>query len=103
MSKLDPDFFRLVRDIPPAEIVSKLGLKIEHTFNPFSHLNFFCFCPFHREKRPSLLFYSNSSWRCHGCGEGGGPFRFVLLYLNGDSNKVIRWFHKNFGIPLPWK
>lgn len=102
-NKLDSSFFRLIDVISSEKIVFKLGLKVRRTFDHFSDTGIIILCPFHKERTPSLLFYPNHSWRCHGCGEGGDIFSFVLLWFNGDVNKTIRWFHRCFGIPLPWK
>ena len=41
--------------------------------------DFWCCCPLHNEKTPSLkIDASTGLWHCFGCGAGGDAFRFVM-------------------------
>lgn len=48
-------------------------------------------CPFHPDKRPSFVVYlSNNSWYCFGCGIGGDSIAFIQK-LNGlDFKSAVR-------------
>jgi len=101
--KLKHKFFASVREIPLEIVFQKLGLKIEKRFDHFSFVVKIK-CPFHKEKTPSFVLFQNGSWHCFGCGISDfGTFKFVLLFFEKKYSKTCRWFHRCFGIPLPWK
>lgn len=59
-------------------------------------------CPFHSEKTPS--FHVNprrQTFRCFGCGKGGGVIRFVMDYENLDFPAAVRKLAERAGVPLP--
>jgi DNA primase len=50
-------------------------------------------CPFHQERSPSFTVNPQRQiFKCFGCGAGGGPIRFVMMYENlgfGDAAKKL--------------
>ena len=95
-------FYFLVFKIEWVEILHKMGISTGK-FERRSGL-LFSRCFFHSEKTPSFVFFQKTgTFKCFGCGEQGNKLRFVKLFFHWDSPKTIRWFHKCFGTPLPWK
>ena len=63
--------------------------------------NFMALCPFHREKSPSFnVSPSRQSFKCFGCGEGGGVFKFLTLYRSIDFPTAVRELAERAGIPI---
>lgn len=63
--------------------------------------NFKGLCPFHNEKTPSFhVNPSRQSFKCFGCGAGGGVFRFVMDYEKVDYPTAIRKLASRAGIPI---
>ena len=58
-------------------------------------------CPFHREKTPSFTVNpARQSFKCFGCGAGGGIFKFVELYENVSFPEAVRRLAARRGIRL---
>ncbi|MDR1657231.1 MAG: DNA primase [Deltaproteobacteria bacterium] len=59
-------------------------------------------CPFHAEKTPSFYVHpEKGSFYCFGCGEGGGPFKFLMM-INGLSfPDAVRELAGRVSIDLP--
>ncbi len=64
------------------EIVKRFGL----THKRRSTGTIIIRCLFHVEKTPSLVLSKKSGrFKCYGCGKGGDPFEFLLLFLRPVS------------------
>ncbi len=64
------------KDSPPdiVSLVEGYGVKLRQTGSLYRGL-----CPFHPDKRPSLVVYpANQSWFCFGCHKGGDAIQFVM-------------------------
>jgi DNA primase len=58
-------------------------------------------CPFHREKTPSFTVNpSRQTFRCFGCGAGGGVIRFVMDYEQVPFTEAVRRLARRSGILL---
>jgi DNA primase len=58
-------------------------------------------CPFHQEKTPSFFVNpSKQSYYCHGCGEGGAVFHFLMKYENIDFPEAVRRLASRAGIAI---
>ena len=43
--------------------------------------NYFCHCPFHNERTPSLCIYPDSNkWYCFGCGAGSSIYDWMIKH-----------------------
>ena len=63
--------------------------------------NFKGLCPFHNEKTPSFTVNpSRQSFKCFGCGAGGGVFRFVMDYEKVDYPTAVRKLAARANIPI---
>lgn len=63
--------------------------------------NFMALCPFHREKSPSFnVSPSRQSFKCFGCGQGGGVFKFITLYENIEFPAAVRRLAERAGIAI---
>ncbi|MBA3963727.1 MAG: DNA primase [Chthoniobacterales bacterium] len=58
-------------------------------------------CPFHQEKSPSFTVNPQRQiFKCFGCGEGGGVFKFVGLYEHLSFPDAVRKLAARAGIPI---
>ncbi|HEY2801047.1 MAG TPA: DNA primase [Chthoniobacterales bacterium] len=58
-------------------------------------------CPFHQEKTPSFTVNPQRQiFKCFGCGEGGGVFKFVGLYEHISFPEAVRKLAARAGIPI---
>lgn len=63
--------------------------------------SFMAVCPFHNEKTPSLhISPDKGMWYCHGCGEGGDVFGFVMRMEGLDFLDAMRFLAKKAGVEL---
>ncbi len=64
--------------------------------------NLKCLCPFHSEKTPSCVVYTdNGSFYCFGCHAGGDVITFVMKIENLDYIEAVRFLASRAGIPMP--
>ncbi len=58
-------------------------------------------CPFHQEKSPSFTVNPQRQiFKCFGCGEGGGVFKFVGLYEHISFPEAVKKLAARAGIPI---
>lgn len=58
-------------------------------------------CPFHHEKTPSFhVNPARQTYKCFGCGAGGGVFRFVMDYEHVDFQTAVRRLASRANIPV---
>ncbi len=58
-------------------------------------------CPFHQEKSPSFTVNPQRQiFKCFGCGEGGGVFKFVGLYEHISFPEAVKKLGGRAGIPV---
>lgn len=63
--------------------------------------SFMAVCPFHQEKTPSLhVSPDKGMWYCHGCGEGGDVFGFIMRMEGLDFMDAMRFLAKKAGVVL---
>jgi DNA primase len=63
--------------------------------------SFMAVCPFHQEKTPSLhISPDKGMWYCHGCGEGGDVFGFIMRMEGLDFMDAMRFLAKKAGVTL---
>jgi len=59
-------------------------------------------CPFHSEKTPSFIVYTDTqSFYCFGCGAGGDVVNFTMRAENLDYVSAIEALAKRAGVALP--
>ncbi len=48
-------------------------------------------CPFHEDKNPSFSITPGKNlWQCFGCGKGGDPIEFVMLFDRVEFKEAVR-------------
>ena len=57
-------------------------------------------CPFCRWKRTSFYVSPKGLYKCHYCGEQGGPMQLVQKVLGGSYEKAIETVTRNFSITI---
>ena len=63
--------------------------------------SFMAVCPFHQEKTASMhVSPDKGMWYCHGCGEGGDVFGFVMRMEGLDFMGAMRFLAKKAGVTL---
>ncbi|OQX80768.1 MAG: DNA primase [Candidatus Omnitrophica bacterium 4484_70.1] len=66
--------------------------------------NFKALCPFHSEKTPSFFVSPQKQiFHCFGCGEGGGPIQFLMLYEKVSFPEAVEILAKRLGLSIPYK
>ncbi len=61
-----------------------------------------CLCPFHSEKTPSMVVYSNTqSFYCFGCGAGGDVITFIMKIENLSYIEAIKFLANRVGMAVP--
>lgn len=69
--------------------MASIGRIVEHLLGK-SNLRRNIACPFHEDNSPSLKIYEKTnSFYCFGCGSGGGPINFVMLYKNCSFKEAV--------------
>lgn len=59
-------------------------------------------CPFHSEKSPSFVVYSDTqSFYCFGCGAGGDVISFIMRAENLSYVEAIHFLAKRVGLTVP--
>lgn len=62
---------------------------------------FWCCCPFHREKTPSCkLNRERQGYYCFGCKDHGDVVTFVRKMVNTDYPGALRWLADRFGVQI---
>lgn len=58
-------------------------------------------CPFHQpDKTPScVIFDSNNSFYCFGCGEGGDSIHFIQTALKLSFIEALKWLEERYPCP----
>lgn len=85
----------------------KLGNPIDSTMGRYVNLirsgsNYKCLCPFHSEKSPSCVVYTqNQSFYCFGCGAGGDVITFTKRIENLETYEAIKLLAERAGLELP--
>jgi DNA primase len=63
--------------------------------------SFMALCPFHGEKTPSMhVSPDKQMWYCHGCGEGGDIFGFVMRIEGVDFKGALELLARKAGVTL---
>ncbi|MEE8584344.1 MAG: CHC2 zinc finger domain-containing protein [Acidobacteriota bacterium] len=56
-------------------------------------------CPLHEEKTPSFFVnIETGSFKCFGCGAGGGPVQFEAKRLRISDKEACKYLAKEFGL-----
>ena len=86
------------------EIKAKLDivpLMSEYVQMKKTGASFMVVCPFHHEKTPSLhVSPDKQMWYCHGCGEGGDIFGFIMRMEGLDFLDTLRFLARKAGVTL---
>ena len=81
------------------DIVDLIG---EYVALQKSGRNYKALCPFHTEKTPSFVIFTDTqSWHCFGaCSTGGDIFSFVMRQENVDFSEALRFLARRAGVEL---
>lgn len=64
--------------------------------------NFKALCPFHPEKTPSFMVYSEKQFFiCYGCGVGGDAIAFVMKHEKVEFTEAVEILAQKAGVPAP--
>ncbi len=63
--------------------------------------NYFCCCPFHNEKTPSLCVSPDKqTWHCFGCGKGGNIITFCMEIEHLDFKEALEKLAELAGVTI---
>lgn len=93
----------------PREFIEQLvnTCDIEDVISSYTNLkrdgrNRKCLCPFHSEKTPSMVVYSDTqSFYCFGCNTGGDVITFIMKIENLDYVEAIKFLSQRYGLDIP--
>lgn len=80
---------------------------IEEVMSSYVHLkkqgrNYACVCPFHADKNPSCVVYTDTaSFYCFGCHAGGDVITFIREIENMDYHEAVKLLADRAGLILP--
>ena len=64
--------------------------------------NYACVCPFHADKNPSCVVYTDTaSYYCFGCHAGGDVITFIREIENVDFNEAVKILADRVGMIMP--
>ena len=91
----EEDIAQLKQSVDIAEVVGRyFPLRRKGT----SH---WACCPFHEEKTPSFSVNpERQTYKCFGCGKGGGVFDFVMSFEKVEFPEAVRMLAEQAGIEL---
>ncbi len=88
-----------VKDLPIKEVLERSGLQ----FVPKGS-RYFCCCPLHGEKTPSLAINPiRNSWHCFGCNKGGSAIDFLRERDNLSFAEAVKTIAQNNGIEVEYE
>lgn len=76
------------KQVSMKSVIEKYGIKVTRSNK--------CYCPFHKEKTPSMVIYKDS-YHCFGCGENGDIFSFTMNIENCDFKTAFLLLGGNYG------
>lgn len=80
---------------------------IEEVMSSYVHLkkqgrNYACVCPFHADKNPSCVVYTDtSSYFCFGCHAGGDVITFIREIENMEFDEAVKHLADRAGMIIP--
>jgi len=88
--------FDAVRHIPAADAAERAGIPLVRRSGAY-----WCCCPLHGEKTPSLKFYGDTGgWYCFGCHRGGDAVSLYAGLYRAEPAEAARMLAAAFGIPV---
>lgn len=94
---LPADFIERIRDANHIDDIMRQYVTLTRSGREYK-----CLCPFHSEKTPSCVVYTDTeSFYCFGCGAGGDVITFIKKIENLDYIEAVRFLAQKSGIPMP--
>jgi DNA primase len=88
--------FDLVRHISSADAAERAGIPLERKGG-----SYWCCCPFHGEKTPSLKFYEGDrGWVCYACHKGGDAVKLYEELYHLEPVDAAKALAGAFGIAV---
>lgn len=92
---LPRDFLERVRDANHIDDVMRQYVTLHRSGHGYK-----CLCPFHSERTPSCMVYTDTeSFYCFGCGAGGDVITFIEKIENLDYIEAVRFLGSTLGNP----
>lgn len=91
------DFIERLKDQNRIEDVMRGYVTLKHAGH-----NLKCLCPFHSEKTPSCVVYTeDNSFHCFGCQTGGDVITFIMKIENLSYIEAVRFLAQRVGLSMP--
>ncbi len=88
------NIFEQARTIPVPDVAARYGLELRKQGK-----NHVALCPFHPDRRPSLVVYPNG-WKCYGCQAHGDGINLMARLLNIRPHEAAQQICRDFGLLL---
>ena len=76
----------IIREFPLRETMESYGVELRNVGGTLM-----CICPFHADKNPSMQYYKDQHFHCHGCGKHGTVVDFMAFQQNQDSKAMFKF------------
>lgn len=94
---LPREFLERVRDANHIDDVMRQYVTLHRSGHGYK-----CLCPFHSERTPSCMVYTDTeNFYCFGCGAGGDVITFIEKIENLDYIEAVRFLAQRSAIPMP--
>ncbi len=94
---LPVDFIERIKDANHIDDIMRQYVSLHRSGHGYK-----CLCPFHSERTPSCMVYTDTeSFYCFGCGAGGDVITFIMKIENLDYIEAVKFLAEKSGIPMP--
>ncbi|MDP4089849.1 MAG: DNA primase [Bacillota bacterium] len=96
--KISDEIIQRVKDENDIVDIISESVRLKRSGRSYSGL-----CPFHKEKTPSFVVFSDKqNYKCFGCGEAGNVFTFVMKHRNITFTEAVKYLADRLNIAIEY-